>query len=59
MAERKEVRPAITPIDVPVDDPGSLEEETLDQSAPFNKTYGGQRQRAAANTGRGASRRAK
>jgi hypothetical protein len=61
MAERKEIRPAITPIDVPVNDPGSLEEETLDQSAPFNKTYGRQRVATPASTRqpRGSGRRPK
>jgi hypothetical protein len=41
------VKKAVSPIDQhhlepgpAIDDPGDLEKETLDASAPFNKTYG-------------------
>jgi hypothetical protein len=51
-AEKSTEKHPITPMDIPTDDPGSIEEETLAPSAPFNKTYGGQRAGVPAKPGR-------
>lgn len=51
-AEKETEQHAITPMDIPVDDPGSIDEETLAPSAPFNKTYGGQRPGGTTKPGR-------